>query len=133
MTTENTTPTLPTLTVILDSVGRTILGETTPSSEPSIVSLKNPVVLHVIPADNQGKMSVQLLPLFFREFLGDKTGDVVVKYPVSRVSTTDIDALDFRLQAQYAQMFNKNNAFVAPAGSAPAQNETPKVINLFDE
>jgi hypothetical protein len=124
---SNTTPTL---TVILDSVGRTILGETVTSTDTTKVSLKNPVVLHVIPADNQGKMSVQLLPIFFREFLGDKNGDVTVTYDVNRVITTDIDALDFRLQAQYAQMFNKANSFVTPAG-APQNN--PSVINLFDE
>lgn len=124
---SNTTPTL---TVILDSVGRTILGETVTSTDTTKVSLKNPVVLHVIPADNQGKMSVQLLPIFFREFLGDKNGDVTVSYDVNRIITTDIDALDFRLQAQYAQMFNKANSFVTPAG-APQNN--PSVINLFDE
>jgi len=120
------------LTVILDSVGRTILGETVTSTDTTKISIKNPVVLHVIPADNQGKMSVQLLPLFFREFLGDKTGDVTVNYDVNRVSTTDIDALDFRLQAQYAQMFNKTNTFAAPA-QAPTGGTNQSVINLFDE
>jgi hypothetical protein len=117
------------LTVILDSVGRTILGETATSSDLTKLSIKNPVVLHVIPADAQGKMSVQLLPLFFREFLGDKSGDVTVNYDLSRISTTDIDALDFRLQAQYAQMFNKASNFVPQS-----QPETkPEVISLFDE
>ena len=120
-----------TLTVILDSVGRTILGETVTSTDATKVSIKNPVVLHVIPADNQGKMSVQLLPIFFREFLGDKTGDVTVTYDVTRISTTDIDALDFRLQAQYSQMFSKTNSFAAP--SAPAGETNQQVINLFDE
>jgi hypothetical protein len=128
MTTENTTT--PTLTVILDSVGRTILGEKVTSNSDTTVSIKNPVILHVIPADNQGKMSVQLLPLFFREFLADKTGDVVVNYEVSRITSTSIDALDFRLQAQYGQMFNPNNAFVSPQ----VEDDSSKpVINLFDE
>jgi hypothetical protein len=125
---NDTTQKTPTLTVILDSVGRTILGETASAVEGE-VSIKNPVVLHVVPADNQGKMSVQLLPLFFREFLGDKTGDVTVNYKLDRISTTDIDALDFRLQAQYAQMFNANNSFVVPQD---ANNNNP-VVNLFDE
>jgi hypothetical protein len=126
--------TTPTLTVILDSVGRTILGESATSTDAAKIAIKNPVVLHVIPADNQGKMSVQLLPIFFREFLGDKTGDVTVTYDTARVSTTDIDALDFRLQAQYAQMFNKGNSFVTPA-SQPTNGggSNQSVINLFDE
>lgn len=119
------------LVVILDSVGRTILGEAvTTDASATKTFIKNPVVLHVVPADNQGKMSVQLLPLFFREFLADKSGDVVISYDNSRISTTDIDALDFRLQAQYSQMFNASNIVVPPS---PAQDEAPKVINLFDE
>jgi hypothetical protein len=130
MTTENTTTS--TLTVILDAVGRTILGQPVEAAEGKL-ALKNPVILHVVPADNQGKMSVQLLPLFFREFLADKTGDVVVTYDTNRVSPTDIDALDFRLQAQYNQMFNKENAFVSPQAEQPSTGGTEKVINLFDE
>jgi hypothetical protein len=130
MTTENTTTTT-TLTVILDAVGRTILGQPVEAAKGKL-AIKNPVILHVVPADNQGKMSVQLLPLFFREFLADKTGDVVVTYDTNRVSPTDIDALDFRLQAQYNQMFNKENAFVPPATPTPESNGE-QVINLFDE
>lgn len=117
------------LTVILDPVGRTILGESVESTDSSL-KIKNPVILHIVPADNQGKMSVQLLPLFFREFLSDKTGDVVFSYDKTRVTTTDIDALDFRLQAQYSQMFNPQNGFVAPSGDGSGGN---KVVNLFDE
>jgi hypothetical protein len=127
MTTENKTKSL---TVILDAVGRTILGETAESTDSTKLALKNPVILHVVPADNQGKMSVQLLPLFFREFLGDKTGDITFFYDKNRISTTDIDALDFRLQGQYAQMFNNGNTFVSP--QAPS-TENAAVVNLFDE
>jgi hypothetical protein len=130
MTTENTN-TNTNLTVILDTIGRTVLGEKVDSVKGS-VSLKNPVILHIVPADSQGKMSVQLLPLFFREFLGDKSGDVVFTYDSTRVTSTDIDALDFRLQAQYSQMFNPNNNYV----SSPDQSSTQgndSVVKLFDE
>jgi hypothetical protein len=127
MTTENTTKTL---VVILDTIGRTVLGEAVDSPKGNF-SIKNPVILHIVPADNNGKMSVQLLPLFFREFLADKSGDVTFTYDASRVTKTDIDALDFRLQAQYAQMFNPQNSFVAdPSQAAPASDS---VVKLFDE
>lgn len=127
MTTNNTTQ----LTVILDAVGRTILGEKVETTDSAVLSLKNPVILHIVPADNNGKMSVQLLPLFFREFLSDKTSDVVFTYDSSRVTTTDIENIDFRLQAQYTQMFNPQNGFLTP-DSDPAQ-ESPSVVKLFDE
>jgi hypothetical protein len=127
MTTENTTNPL---VVILDTIGRTVLGEATDSPKGSF-SVKNPVILHIVPADNNGKMSVQLLPLFFREFLADKSGDVVFTYDASRVTKTDIDALDFRLQAQYAQMFNPQNSFVTDSSQAAPAGDS--VVKLFDE
>jgi hypothetical protein len=129
MTTENTNKKL---IVILDPVGRTILGEEA-STTKTQVSIKNPVILHIVPADNQGKMSVQLLPLFFKEFLADKSADVIFSYDLARITKTDIDALDFRLQAQYSQMFNPNNQFVTSDAPQPqAGSEDPSVINLFD-
>jgi hypothetical protein len=131
MSTENTNTNL---IVILDTIGRTILGESAccgGSCENNLVKIKNPVILHIVPADNQGKMSVQLLPLFFREFLADKTGDVVFSYDASRVTMTDIDALDFRLQTQYAQLFNPQNSFVT--GQAQPEQSGEDVVKLFDE
>lgn len=129
------------LVIILDAIGRTILGET--SSEKSTeetLAIKNPVILHVVDTGG-GRMSIQLLPLFFREFLADKTGDVIFSYKKNNVTLSDIDALDFRLQAQYSQMFNKNNNYVTPTPQAqqqmqqaPQQNEQAQsVVNLFDE
>ena len=80
-------------------------------------------------------MSVQLLPLFFREFLADKSADVVFSYQKDKVVKTDIDAFDFRLQAQYNQIFNKQSVFVSPQEQPQQQSQQPSnsVINLFDE
>ena len=102
------------------------------------IAITNPVILHVVDAGG-GKMSIQLLPIFFREFLADKTGDVTFFYKNATITSNDIDAIDFRLQAQYSQMFNKQNQFVTPqaqpqANVEQAQPTQPQsVINLFDE
>jgi hypothetical protein len=122
------------IVVILDSLGRTVLGEQI-SKDKEILKLKNPVVLHIVPADNQGKMSVQLLPLFFREFLADKTGDSLFDYRLDNIVTTDIDAIDFRLQSQYKQMFNPENGFITTNNVPPNPNSgtPPRVVDLFDE
>lgn len=120
------------LTTILDTVGRTILGEiVADKTNDTTLALKNPVVLNVVPQDQSGRMSVQLLPIFFREFLPDKTGDVTFLYKKSNITETDIEAIDFRLNAQYSQMFNKSNVFVPPA--AASGETSSSVINLFDE
>ena len=125
------------IVTFLDTVGRTIVGEFV-SSDDKVLAVKNPVVLHVVPQDQSGRMSVQLLPIFFREFLGDKTGDVTFSFKKESITETDIDAFDFRLQAQYVQMFNKSNIFVPPnagevAPAPAAGKDSPAIINLFDE
>lgn len=128
-----------TISIILDSVGRTIVGEINPDkTNDQVLGLKNPVVLHIVPQDQSGRMSVQLLPLFFREFLADKSGDVTFEYKKASITEVQLDALDFRLQAQYSQLFNKSNVFVQPQGlpnNTQAGNEqsNSSVVNLFDE
>lgn len=126
-----------TITIILDSVGRTIVGEVDQvKTNDQVLGLKNPVVLHIVPQDQNGRMSVQLLPLFFREFLADKSGDVTFEYKKASITDVQLDALDFRLQAQYSQLFNKSNVFVQPQASpntAPVEQTNSSVVNLFDE
>ena len=128
---DTTTTTTTKLITFLDIIGRTILGEITTSNDENELAVKNPVILQVVQTDQSGRMSVQLLPIFFREFLSDKTGDYVFYFKKNNITTSDIDTLDFRLQAQYEQMFNKNNAFVAP--QPQQQDNSQSVINLFDE
>ena len=124
--------TKPKMTLFLDPVGRTILGEDV-SEGSADFKVKNPVLI-IINGDKTGKMSVQLFPLFFREFLADKESDVVLTYQRDRITFTNIETLDFRLQSQYTQMFNKNNMFVPPTPEGnPAQAQGNEVINLFDE
>jgi hypothetical protein len=59
------------LITILDNVGRTILGEVNAElTSDSVLVIKNAVVLHVKEHDG-GRVSIQLLPIFFREFFAD--------------------------------------------------------------
>jgi hypothetical protein len=121
-------------TVFLDYLGRNIVAELVESTD-DVLKVKNPVILHVPPSpDNSGRMSVQLFPLFFREFLADKTEDIVFSFKKDKIVETSIDTIDFRLQSQYSQMFNKNNEFVG-GGNQPQQPQQSSndVIKLFDE
>jgi hypothetical protein len=129
-TTETETETKTKLITFLDPIGRTILGEQEQCETQFAV--KNPVILHVV-SDNQGRMSVQLLPLFFREFLADKSEDVIFYYNCSNITKTNLESLDFRLQAQYNQLFNKSNVFVPPSAETVNTGKSEKVVNLFEE
>ena len=120
------------LTTFLDTVGRMYLGvEVTESSNDEVLAVQNPVILHI--SDENGRMSVRLIPVVFREFLADKSQDSVVMYKKALINTTNVEEYDFRLQSQYDQMFNKNNAFIPPQPPPPKEQEQPKVVNLFDE
>jgi hypothetical protein len=123
---------------ILDTVGRTVIGERedTQTTE-QILAIKNPVILHVEQQDQMGRMSVKLFPIIFREFLGDKASDSLAFYKKASITETNVDAFDYRLKSQYDQMFNKNNVFTAPSQPTPqpssGEKHSPAIINLFDE
>ncbi|NBO36084.1 hypothetical protein EBU91_00860 [bacterium] len=124
------------LITFLDAVGRTILGVHNESlSNETDLAVNNPVVLHVVPQDQSGRMSVQLLPIFFREFLADKSSDVTYIYKNASITKTNIEALDFRLKSQYDQLFNKSNLFVPPTTQPENQQSgsSQAIVNLFDE
>jgi len=131
MSNENTPQT--NVVVFLDIVGRTILAEQVTKTATEL-TVKNPVIFNVVPADN-GRMTVQLFPVFFKEFLADKSEDTVFTWKTDQITESNITALDFRLLGQYSQMFNPANVFV-PANEAGAVNQQPanaQVVNLFDE
>ncbi len=117
--------------IFLDTLGRTIIGELVNTTTDKL-SVKNPVIVHVIPApDKPGQMSVQLLPLFFREFLSNKVENVVWDFPrVTLTESSNALALDPKLEVQYEQMFNNAQAPSAEAASTPEETE---VINMFDD
>jgi hypothetical protein len=121
------------IAVFLDYVGRTVFGEISESNDVNVLNIKNPVILHVPPVDQSGRMAVQLFPLFFREFLADKSEDVVFSYQKDKITLTNIESIDFRLLAQYGQLFNKNNTIVSSDQQNQQNQNTDTVINLFDE
>lgn len=123
----------PTLTTFLDSLGRTIIAEEAASlSTKTHLAVKNPVIVHIVPVGNSGQMTVQLLPVFFREFLADKTEDTTWHYNRNSITEAESVVFDFKLTAQYQQMFSKSNLIIPPGAGEVAQ-PSPDVVKLFDE
>jgi hypothetical protein len=108
--------------VFIDHVGHTIIGEVI-SSENKL-EVKNPAILISAP-NNNGQLTVQLVPVFFKEFLKpEKREDgVVFNYPSDKIVTSEVD-LDDRLLEQYINMFT-------PAQKT--ENKETPVIKLFDD
>ena len=112
------------LVVFLDTIGRTILGKVTNDTADTI-SVSNPAIVVVQPNPQSGQIQLQILPLFFREFLADRNDATVWHFKKS--SLTLSDDIDFvtQFKAQYEQLF-------APAVEPTADSE-PEVVKLFDE
>lgn len=117
------------IAVFFDSVGRTILGEKLEDkSNDKVLAIKNPAVIHIMPNQQTGQLQLQILPLFFKEFLADKDSGTVWNYNRANITEAVDVAFDFKLEAQYRQIFAN---IPAPAPQQP--QGTPEVVKLFDE
>jgi hypothetical protein len=114
------------IVVFFDSVGRTILGERVDANTTDkVLSIKNPAVVHIMPNQQTGQLQLQILPLFFREFLADKSEPTVWNYNRTLITEAQDVTFDFKLEAQYQQIFNPS-PIITPKGSGD-------VVRLFDE
>ena len=117
------------IVVFFDSVGRTILGEKLEDkTTKDVLTIKNPAVVHIMPNQQSGQLQLQILPLFFKEFLADKDTGTVWNYKQANITEAVDVTFDFKLEAQYRQIF--------AAGPAPAPQQpqgSPEVIKLFDD
>lgn len=117
------------IVVFFDTVGRTILGERLDDkTTDKVLSIKNPAVVHIMPNQQTGQLQLQILPLFFKEFLADKDSGTVWNYNRTNITEAVDVTFDFKLEAQYRQIF----APVAVPAPQQPQGE-PAVIKLFDE
>jgi hypothetical protein len=115
------------LITFIDSIGRNIIGEELSSSDGKI-SVKNPAMINVAQAQN-GQLQVQLIPLFFSEFIAEssRAEGSVWAFNTGSITVGDVK-VDGRLQEQYTRVFSA--ASVAPQTE---EKSDESVIKLFDE
>ena len=130
------------LITFLDAAQRTIIAELVEENTDKL-TVKNPVVVNIVPQYNEktgqpnGQMALQLLPVYFREFQGEKKNPAVFEYPQNTVTKISFEGgFDFRLYGQYEHIFNAQAA--APAGTseeAPlsATTSAAPVVKLFED
>lgn len=118
------------IVVFFDTVGRTILGEKIDAeTNEKVLVIKNPAVVHIMPNQQTGQLQLQILPLFFKEFLAEKDAGTLWKYNRENITEAVDVTFDFKLEAQYRQIFA---AGPVPAPQQP-QGSQGDVIKLFDE
>jgi hypothetical protein len=110
--------------VFVDHVGHTIVGEVL-SDKNDKLRVKNPAILIASP-NNNGQLTVQLVPLFFKEFvkIASRENGSVFTYNKSKVVESEID-LEDRLLEQYVNMFKVTQKIT--------EKEEAPTIKLFDE
>jgi hypothetical protein len=114
--------------VFFDAVGRTIIGEKIENeSNEKNLAIKNPAVIHISPNQQTGQLTLQILPLFFKEFLADKSAPTVWIYKKDHITEAKDIVFDFKLQAQYQQIF----ASTPPESSEP--QKSGDIVKLFDD
>ena len=124
------------LTTFFDTVGRTLIAEFVSETDTHL-TVKNPVIVHIVPNQQSGQMSLQLLPAFFKEFLADRNADTEWTYFKNNITTSNNPDLDFRLHSQYQAMFSAieipENNIVTPQEAAQEAPQSDNVVNLFDK
>jgi len=111
-------------TLFLDSIGRTILGEFV-STQDNVLRIKNPAMIVVQQTQTQ-QLQVQLIPLFFQEFVdpATRTDGSVFEYLTSNITKIDLN-LDEKIITHYDRVFNPSS-IITPNNNAP-------VIKLFED
>jgi len=121
------------LTVFLDNIGRTIIATVVTETDDTLV-VQNPATTQLV--EVPGQMKIQILPLFFREFLANPnkpTQWVYQKKTITPLLDTDFD---FKLHAQYEAIFRDIAPAPQPVAIAPAPQPVaaePQVIKFFEE
>lgn len=129
------------LVTFLDSAQRTIIGERVDEGS-QFLTIKNPVVVNIVPQYNEangqptGQMSLQLLPVYFKEFQGEKKNPAIFKYTQTSITPIEFEGgFDFRLYAQYSSIFANNNKqeSIAANSSTPTPAAVTPTLKLFEE
>ena len=115
--------------VFIDNVGRTMIAEDiTPFANTTTVLAKNPAVINVVPGAN-GQLQVQVIPLFFSEFLNSTKRDqgTVWEYAKDSIAISSGLELTDQMLEQYKKIFNPSSIIVPQNSTA---SEAP-VVKLF--
>jgi hypothetical protein len=124
------------ITAFFDSVSRTIIGEVmTDASNENVLVVKDPAVLHLQPNPQTGQLALQILPLFFKEFLADRTDSVIVEFDKKSITQIKDPILDFKIVAQYQQIVNLASQPGQPQPGQPQEGapSNEEVVKLFDD
>lgn len=118
------------LKFIIDSIGRTIIGDVSKTS--THVKVKDPMIVQMQQREN-GQVAVQLIPYLFREFVADRE-PTTWHFNKTQIVYSDDFEIDAQLVSQYHNVLNAPEP--KPADNSKQENSTkeePELVKLFDE
>ena len=117
------------INAFVDSVGRVIVGDIL-KSDTKTLKVKEPAVVNIQVNQENGQISVQLLPFIFREFVKPELREdgIVWNFPKNTVVVSENLELEDTIKKQYENIFNQPVA--SPETAPPTE---PEVIKLFDD
>jgi len=106
----------------VDHVGRNIIGEVL-GEENGYLKVKNPAILIVQPNQTTGQLSIQTVPLFFKEFVNPSVRETAGTwlFHKDKIITSPDIKLEDRIIEQYKRIF-----------TPPPAASSPEVVKLFD-
>ena len=125
------------INVLVDNVGRTIVGRIKKSTATA-VTVENPAIVNIEVRQDTGQIAVQLLPYIFREFVApeQRNGVVTWSFPKNSVVTSDDLKVDDALKEQYKNVYEQPAGALSPTPAvetAPTEVVEPEVVKLFDD
>ena len=112
------------INAFVDNVGRVIVGEVVANTTKEL-TVKEPAVVNVQVNQENGQISVQLLPFIFREFVKQESRDEGVEWTFTKntlVTSQNLE-LDDAIINQYKSIFKPE----------PATQAEPETVKLFDD
>lgn len=109
--------------VIIDHIGRTVVGEQVAETD-SLLTLNNPVIIHVQPNPQTGQLQVQSFPYLFMEFIKPGSRDKNQwTFNKQNIVMSGVE-LDDAIITQYKNVNSPQ----------PVQPQSdPEIIKLFDD
>ena len=116
----------------VDSVGRVIVGQEVTSTAKQL-QVKEPAVVNVQVNQQNGQISVQLLPFIFREFVKESVREsgVIWNFNKSNIVISENIELEDAIIKQYESIFTKEVS--KPQAAEKQKPAEPEVVKLFDE
>ena len=112
------------LVVFNDGIGRTCFGEVLSRNE-NLISIKNPATIMVSP-NEANQMKVDVIPLFFAEFIEEKDG---LRQSIFTFNTNNITLIEVNITERIKEhYFTKINV-------KPVQGAEPEIpeVKLFED